>query len=139
EGSVMGVRQSDGGVEFGIAHRCDTDAGGVAGHIVVMISPRYFADIWKDAAPNADNISLLEPSGLVLARSPSNPADGSALNPNSALARAISESDRGVIETTSVAERTGYVDAFRKLPGRPVLIAYRSDEQPALQRWRMDV
>src|SRR5262249_25238946 len=82
---------------------------------------------------------LLEPSGLVLARSPSNPADGSALNPNSALARAISESDRGVIETTSLAERTGYVDAFRKLPGRPVLIAYRADEQPALQRWRMDV
>jgi two-component system NtrC family sensor kinase len=135
-GSSIVVRHSDRGVEFGVAHHTNTDTGG-AGHIVVMISPRYFTEIWKDAG--ADNVSLLEPSGLVLARSPSHPTDDPELNSNSALARAIGESERGVIETTSLVERTGHVDAFRKLPGRPVLIAYRADEQPALQRWRMDV
>jgi two-component system, NtrC family, sensor kinase len=119
---------------FNLVSRRSSTNGSFDGVIVVSVSPAYFTDFWRKIVPPLDTMAGLLKNDLnVLAREPSSQA--SSPSPDSAIASAIRQSDRGSLRTVSVVDGVDRLMAFRRVGAYDVYVVHGLGVNAALGLW----
>jgi signal transduction histidine kinase/CheY-like chemotaxis protein len=129
------VGRATGIASFAVSQRRNDANGHFAGTLHVSVSPEYFEEFFKEAAPADSHIgALIRSDGRYLARDPKL-ADSFQLGPDTPFMRAIAEKDTGVFETHSVLDGTERYYAYQKVKPYPVYVSFGLDQNVLLARW----
>ena len=126
---------------FAISRRRSDAAGGFAGVIHVSFSPAYFSGFFAEAAPPfAHSAGLFRADGAILAKEPGAAAGVDWLGPESPVLRRIAQQPaRGQLEDVSSLDGQDRIYAYRKVGKWPVYVAFGTNTQSLLGRWRANL
>jgi hypothetical protein len=115
-GSTVQARVMEGGLNFNLARRRESLAGGFDGVIVVTVFPRYFSEYWfANAYLEGAAISLVRRDGVLLARAPNPPTETIKLPSESPLLKALGQNvESGTFRARSTVDGMERIFAFKK-------------------------
>jgi signal transduction histidine kinase len=145
-GRTIVLGSAGGRITFGVERERETSASEVSDRgagpavrnaVVVMVSPRYLADFWRESAPSTGEVDLLSADGVILASYPPSPFDNA--RSSSALQHAIDAGGHGAVQARSSLDGAERAYVVQKIAESPLLIAYGTSAQGSLHHWYRDL
>ena len=124
-----------------LSRRVEDPNGRFAGVVVAALEPRHLEAFYDSLDVGTEGVvALLRTDGVVMHRSP--PLRDQQLTPSRLDARVaalISRGQSGGFEATSQLDGTDRLYAYRRLPGRPLVVAVGLGKRESLVDWRETV